>query len=179
MISTSQQKKHLPIVSSKEWSEQASLQTASLSERWRKMTAWVAEGDNVVVYPTIPTTSPLEHLVEEVKCLKNLVENWDDEGAPCLDTACILNALKFAQWLIKNTSGKEIAESGTPMVFPTQEGGVKFLWKSATERRSLVFHPNQKEIECHIKRQGEPLYRKILTDAEASDFASEATLAQS
>jgi hypothetical protein len=150
-------------------------------ERWREVTRWIIEGGSVLVlneeaaHVNLQTDSLLYDLIEEVQSLAKLENNWDDEGAPVIDRACILRAHNFVKWLAYAAPAREVSHEGVPMLFPTNEGGVKLLWNSQQGRLALVFSPQQDAIEALTKYIGQPSSHKSLSDAEAGEIALQAT----
>lgn len=115
--------------------------------------------------------SCLNEIRDEIIKLAALEENWNDEGAPVIDRACILRSQKFIGWLASEMAGQKVLEECAPSVFPTIEGGVELYWNTNSCQKTLAFRPGIKTIEFRGKMLGKSPTCDSLSETEAATVA--------
>jgi hypothetical protein len=155
------------------------VQTASQLERWREMTEWVAQDGGSVIFNeeanhiTGDTNPCLNEALQEIGRLASLEEDWNDEGAPVIDRACILRAQKFVQWLACEAAEQRLTGDCAPAIFPSLGGGVKLYWKANGRQVALTFHAGRNTIEVMEKALGAMASHRAVTENEAGAIALE------
>jgi hypothetical protein len=151
-----------------------------LMERWREVTAWLAEDGAVLIINEearhiIEVENPcLKETLEEIRQSTALEADWNDEGAPVIDRAVILWVTKFVQWLECIAAEQHFTGDCAPAVFPTIDGGVKLYWKVRERQVALAFHPDQDSIDIMEKTLGAPATHRAVAENEAGAVALEA-----
>lgn len=108
---------------------------------------------------------------EEVLKLAELKDNWNDEGAPLIDRACILRACRLILWLRCEIKDDSLSTDSLPEIFPTIEGGLEFYWKAQGRMIALTMHPGKTSITLREKAIGEPALFHNFPVADAAEKA--------
>jgi len=108
----------------------------------------------------------LVELDEEIEALSCLDSDWNEEGAPAVDTSSIEQAHAFLRQLAYETSD-ESGEWDLPSVYPSIDGGVQLYWNKADLQLALYFRPNERGIEYLVKKQGLPVERGPISKKDA------------
>lgn len=113
-------------------------------------------------------------MLEEIKQLASLEEDWNDEGAVAINRASRLRAQKFVQWLVCEAKEQQLTGDCAPAIFPTINGGVKLYWKAKGRQVALTFSPGQDTIDVVERALGAASTHQSLSENTAGAVALEA-----
>lgn len=110
-------------------------------------------------------------LHEEIGQLAELEEDWNDEGAPPIDTLILTQTQKFVQRLACELVEQTVSEKNLPDISPMIDGGVRLYWRPNGNQFSLLFRPHRDEIEIREKLRGAASSHRWISEEEAERIA--------
>ena len=149
-----------------------SSQSATSFDNWYKQ--GLQETAHHETYKAVPPVDPgnpcLNELVDKIKALSKLEEDWDDEGAPKIDIKAILKSSNFYTNLLGSPEASKFTRSLMPAVFPLSDGGICFYWQYRGFQAIVTLTPTSQKYELTEKHTTNTIKRYLVDQADAARF---------